>query len=133
MVRISFVPLGLLDGIRHSVSRDNLFNCLPTTSSKHSTPKHSHRVRTGESRRRVAVNVGLTPKQQHTASINPLRPLENGAVSSWKTRRELLPVMNRQGSKGSLASSVSMGGDSFTSDNSFHSKKTFPVCTNPHH
>lgn len=127
MVRISYVPLGLMDGIKHSVSREDLFNSLPTSSSysdlvkKHTTPKQSHKPRTGESRRKVTAHIESTPKQQNIASI---RPLENGTASSHTPRREFLPVMNRRESNQSLASS---GKDSFTSDDSFHSRKTFPV------
>lgn len=121
MTRISFVPLGLMDGIKHSVSREDLFNSLPTSSEKHSTPKQSHKTQTGETGRRVATHVELTPKKQNIASINPLRPLENG---SHMTQRELLPVMSRQESNRSVASSRE---DSFTSDDSFHSRKSSPV------
>lgn len=124
MVRISYVPLGLMDGIKHSVSREDLFNTLPTSSSysdsvkKHTTPKQSRKPLTGESRRRVAAHIAIN---QNVAS---LRPLENGTVSSHTTQREFLPIMNRQESTQSMASS---GKDSFTTNDSFQSRKTFPV------
>lgn len=127
IIRISYVPLGLMDGIKHSVSREDLLNTLPTSSSysdsvkKHTTPKQSRKPLTGETQRRVAAHVDKNTKQQNIASI---RPLENGTVSSHTTQREFLPVMNRQESNQSIASS---GKDSFTSNDSFQSRKTFPV------
>ena len=90
------VPLGLLDGIKHSVSRDNLFNTLPTVSPSRAgqhggrTPRHMNRkAETGDSSQKRTVLHELQPKTDMKENKVGEHHLQSNSANPIRGRRRL--------------------------------------------
>ena len=140
MVKIAMVPLGLLDGIKHSVSRENLLNTLPKSPShpislsSYNTPKRRHRTGTSDSRKRAAVNVRppSTETERQSVADPSLYRSENDVRLSEQAGRDSSPqAVGDLGSRSSLESSstVQETGGHFEREDSFRSSGAFQVCS----
>lgn len=130
------VPLGLLDGIKHSVSRDNLFNTLPTVSPSRAgqhggrTPRHMNRkAETGDSSQKRTVLHELQPKTDMKENKVGEHHLQSNSLFNVGASEDLaVPFPSERGSRLSLASSVATGkGGELTRADSFGSSGIFQV------
>lgn len=130
------VPLGLLDGIKHSVSRDNLFNTLPTVSPSRAgqhggrIPRHMNRkAETGDSSQKRTVLHELQPKTDMKENKVGEHHLQSNSLFNVGASEDLaVPFPSERGSRLSLASSVATGkGGELTRADSFGSSGIFQV------